>query len=159
MSHINEVASRIYYALDIMPDLQTPQDTLTDNQRRDLYFEVKPLIIALAKGSGISPEHRLLPQTAHYILQSFNGVLRYDPATIIELASDVCKAASILGYQFDSLAISEIVKFVEQSLADHKEVLKDSTTATALGEILDIFVRAGWPQALQLTFKLDQVVR
>jgi hypothetical protein len=57
------------------------------------------------------------------------------------------------------LAIDEVVKLVEHSLAGHKDELKDSSVATALGEILDIFVKAGWPEALQLTFKLDQAVR
>ncbi len=36
---------------------------------------------------------------------------------------------------------------------------KDPSIATALGEILDLFVRAGWPDALRLTFKLDQAMR
>jgi hypothetical protein len=132
---------------------------LTEDQRRTLYFELKPLIAFLAEGTATSVEHHLLPRTAHYLLQCLNGVLRYDPESIIKFASRVCKAASALSYQFDSMAISEVVKLVEQSLADHKQVLKDSSVAEALGEILDIFVRAGWPDALQLTFKLDQAVR
>lgn len=57
------------------------------------------------------------------------------------------------------MAISEVVKLVDHSLGDHKDALKDPSIATALGEILDLFVRAGWPDALRLTFKLAQAMR
>ncbi len=158
MVHIDEVASRIYFSLDIETSLRSGENSLEEDQRRGLYFELKPLIAALSRGHE-SSEHHLLPRTAHYVLQTLNGVLPYDPGEVIKFASHACKAASALSYQFDSLAISEVVKLVEHSLADHKEELKDASVATALGEILDIFVRAGWPEALQLTFKLDQAVR
>lgn len=158
MRHIDEVASRIYFALDIEPGLRTPERSLTEEQRRSLYFELKPIVSALAEGSPTS-EHHLLPRTAHYVLQTLNGVVGYDPAAIIKLAAQVCNAASAFSYQFDAMAIREVVQLVDRSLADHKDTLKDPSVAGALGEILDIFVRAGWPDALQLTFKLDQAIR
>ena len=64
-----------------------------------------------------------------------------------------------MSYQFDSLAVAEMVKLVGKVLADYKDILRDRDVANALGTILDIFVRAGWPQALQLTFSLDRAVR
>jgi len=45
------------------------------------------------------------------------------------------------------------------NIDENKDALKDPSIATALGEILDLFVRAGWPDALRLTFKLDQAMR
>lgn len=142
-----------------MHDPGTQETKSTEDQRRDIYFEIKPIIISLAEGSEDPSRHHILPATAHYLLQTLNGVLRYDPGSVIKLASRVCTAGSALSYQFDSMAISEVVKLVENSLADFKEVLKDPSVATSLGEILDIFARAGWPDALRLTFKLDQAVR
>ncbi|MFZ1006339.1 MAG: hypothetical protein WAN65_05860, partial [Candidatus Sulfotelmatobacter sp.] len=159
MRHIDEVASRIYFSLDIKPELRRPESALNDAQRRDLYFELKPLINLVAEGPEDAAEHHLLPRTAHYVLETLNGVLGYDPGAVITLASHVAQAASALSYQFDAMAIQEVVQLVEQSLADHREALTDPNVASALGEILDIFVRAGWPEALQLTFKLDQAVR
>ena len=82
----------------------------------------------------------------------------YDPEYIIPLAAQVVKAGSAFSYQFDPMAIKEVVELAERCLADHKETLKYPAVATAFGEILDIFVRAGWPEALQLTFKLDQAI-
>lgn len=51
---------------------------------------------------------------------------------MIKFAAQTCKAATPLNYQFDSKAKSEVV---EGSLADFKNILKDPSVATALGEI------------------------
>ena len=159
MKHIDEVALRIYFSFDIQPELRTPERTLAEDQRKQLYFELKPLIAALASGGGETKDHRLLPHTAHYLLETFNGVLEFDPSEIIKFAAQTCKAGSAFNYQLDAMAISEVVKLVDSTLADFKDVLKDPSVATALGEILDLFVRAGWPDAVRLTFTLDYAVR
>lgn len=159
MSHVDEVATRVYFSLDLKTELRTPEKALIEEDRRKLYFELKPIIAALATGSGGVARHFLLPRTAHYLLETLNGVLHYEPGEVIKFAAHACRAASALNYQFDPMAISEVVKLVEHSLADHKDSLKDPSVATALGELLDLFVRAGWPDAFRLTFKLDQAVR
>ncbi len=159
MSHVDEVATRIYFSLDLKAELRRPEGALEEDDRRQLYFELKPLIVALARGSGGVARHYLSPHTAHYLMEAFNGILKYEPGEVIKFAANTCRAASALNYQFDGMAISEVVKLVERSLADYKEALKDPSVAAALGEILDLFVRAGWPDALRLTFKLDEAVR
>jgi hypothetical protein len=92
-------------------------------------------------------------------METLNGVLKYDPSSVILFAAGVCRAASGLSYQFDAMAIAEMVSLVERVLADHKEVLRDNAVAKALGEMLDIFVKVGWPQAMRLTFRLDEAIR
>ncbi|HEV2416313.1 MAG TPA: hypothetical protein VGX94_00765 [Terriglobia bacterium] len=159
MRHVDEVASRIYLSLDVKPEQRGPETELAEEQRRALYFELKPLIGLVAQRDQEMGDHHLLPRTAQYVLEILNAVLRYDPTSVITLAGHVARAGSALGYQFDAMAIREIVQLVEQSLADHRETLKDPGAASALGEILDVFVRASWSEALQLTFRLDQAVR
>jgi hypothetical protein len=127
--------------------------------RKSLYFELKPVIVLLASGMPSSQEHRLLPHTAHYLLQALNALLSYDPSTVIRLVAALCRAGASLNYHFEGMAITEIVRFAQKVLADHKDVLKQTDAALYMGEVLDIFVRAGWPDALQLTFKLDEAVR
>jgi hypothetical protein len=59
----------------------------------------------------------------------------------------------------DSLAHSEAVKLVEQTVADHREILRDDKIAGAMGSMLDQFIRAGWPEAITLSFKLEDAFR
>lgn len=158
LQHIDEVASRIFFTLDVDEKVRNDRQGLSDENREQIYYELKPVITLLARGPSKSP-HRLLPHTAHYLLETLNGVLKYDPADVIKLGADICRAGSQFNYQFDQMAISEIVKLVEKMLADHMPLLRERDVADSVGSILDIFVRAGWPEAMQLTFRLDQVIR
>jgi hypothetical protein len=52
------------------------------------------------------------------------------------------------------------VKLVERYLAEHRALFReDAACRQALLEMLDIFVKAGWPAARQLTYRLDEVFR
>lgn len=57
------------------------------------------------------------------------------------------------------MAIGETVNLVERTIADHHELLRKTEIATAITEILDSFVQAGWPAAVQLVMRLDTALR
>jgi hypothetical protein len=152
----DEVATRVYFALE---SKQTDAVENTSYERQGLYFELKPILELLTTRTEVPGPHHLAPHTAHYLMQTMNSVLRFDPPAVVGYSAAICKAASSMSYQFDSLAVAEMVKLVGKVLADYKDILRDRDVANALGTILDIFVRAGWPQALQLTFSLDRAVR
>jgi hypothetical protein len=156
---LDEIAFRAYLALDVNAQLRSTSPGLTDPGRKSLYFELKPILELLTIRAEIPGRHYLAPRTAHNLMETFNAVLGFDPAAVITYASAVCRASSALSYQFDPMAIGEMVSLVERALADYKDVLRDPPIANALGDMLDIFVRAGWPQAVQLTFKLDNIIR
>lgn len=104
-------------------------------------------------------ENRPMVAWAHHLMETLNAVLDFDPAAVVEYAAAVCQAASGAGYHFDQMAISETVKLAQRVLADHKDILRARETATALGEVLDTFVKAGWPEAVRLAFTVDEAVR
>jgi hypothetical protein len=62
---------------------------------------------------------------------------------------------SATDYHFDSMANKEIVQLVESVLANHREDAKDPAALNDLVTILDIFTEAGWPEALNLVWRLD----
>jgi hypothetical protein len=99
----------------------------------------------------------LTPQTAYYLLQLMNGILDIDPVNVLRFASAVCAGGSIFGFELDASARDEAVKLVDRALADHKDTLKSS--AASVGHMLDLFVKAGWSEALALTFRLDEAFR
>ncbi len=156
---LDEVSFRVFIALDVDPQLRQGGSGLTDSARRNLYFELKPIIELLSLRLAIPGDHYLAPNTAHNLMQTLNAVLTYDPATAVKCGAAVCRASARLNYHLDPSAIGEMVKLVEHVLADHKELIRDNEIANAVGDMLDIFVRAGWPQAVQLTFKLEQAIR
>jgi hypothetical protein len=154
LQHVDSVATRVFSTLHVDEKI----GGLSDNVRAALYRELKPLLALLARGPHESA-HRLLPHAAHYLLETLNSVLKFDPADVIKLAAEICSAGSQFNYEFDQMAVGEIVKLVDRMLADYKSVLQEREVADSVGSILDIFVKAGWPEAMQLTFRLDQAVR
>jgi hypothetical protein len=56
MSHVDAVAMRIYFSLDLKPELRMPEKSLVEEHRRQLYLELKPLIAALATVVEESPD-------------------------------------------------------------------------------------------------------
>jgi len=63
------------------------------------------------------------------------------------------------GYNLDSMAIDQVVKLVETILADHRDQMRDPEALNQLLGLLDIFAETGWPEALRLVWRLDEVFR
>jgi len=155
---LDHVATRLFFSLD--KGSTSGDSTQSDESgNREHYFDIKPLLELLANSPLSAKEHLLLPQTAHYLMQTFNQVLSYDPVAVITYSAAVCRAATQFSYQYDPMAIDEMTKLVERVLADHKDVLRNPVAASAIGVMLDTFVTASWPAAMTLTFRLDEAIR
>jgi hypothetical protein len=156
---LDHVATRLFFSLDgasTEPQDSPPSDR---TEARQHYFDIKPLIEVLTLGPSSTLKHVLAPHTAHYLMQTLNVVLPFDPVAVIIYAAAVCRASASFSYQYDPLAIDEMTKLVERVLADHKDVLRIPEAADAIGEMLDTFVTAGWSAAMMLTFRLDEAIR
>ena len=101
----------------------------------------------------------MFARTAHHFMELLNRVLKYDPKGVLHLAAGVAESSEPTSYNLDSLAISEVVKLVEAVLVDHRAEVRDGQSLQDLLNLLDIFAKAGWPEALQLVFRLDEVFR
>ena len=100
------------------------------------------------------------PQIAHYILDALNHLVPIDPAGVLLLAQNVVTTSSAQGYQYESLAQNLIVGMVERYLAEYRHLFRTNPECgAALMKILDIFVQVGWPQALDLTYRFDDIYR
>jgi hypothetical protein len=134
------------------------KESLLEEHIHQYYSENKPLIIQIIS-IGSSKEAFLHPSTTHYLMQLCNIIIKYDPGGVIRIAEALCKASEVHGYALDSMAIREVVKLVEICMVDFKEILQNKKNILSLMNILNIFVKAGWPEAIQLAIKLDEVWR
>jgi hypothetical protein len=116
------------------------------------FKQALPLLKALA-----SMAH---PHTAHAVNETLAFFVPLDPAGVLQLIAQSVKASAVNNYQYDALAEDLIVKTVERYLAEFRPLLREHPEChVALMEILDIFVRVGWPQAHQLTYRLGDIYR
>lgn len=137
---------------------EKPKEKISDELRCRFFNEVKPLmeqIIDFAEGeNGV-----MFAPTAHYFMQLLTSFMTCNPKEVLHLAEGVARSSERFGYNLDSLAIEEVVKLVEIVLADHREDVRDGQGLKDLLNLLDIFAKTGWSDALRLVWRLDEVFR
>ena len=157
---IDEVITRLYFAVAYKRDQSKKRvEEISDDLRRDYYNEVKPLmqqVIAFAQdpASGI-----MFAPTAHYFMQLLRSFLSCNPKEVLHLATGVVKSSEQFGYTLDTLAVMEVVEFVEIVLADYRHEVRDGEALDDLLNLLDLFAKIGWSDALKLVWRLDEVFR
>jgi hypothetical protein len=64
------------------------------------------------------------------------------------------------GYINEPLGVDAVLKLINRYIADHRElVLGDPECTTAVRVLLERFVRVGWPQAVQMAERMDELFR
>ena len=131
---------------------------ISDELRCRFYNEVKPLmeqVITFAEGkNGL-----MFAPTAHRFMKLLTSCLSCNPKEVLHLAEGVARSSERFGYNLDSLGVAEVVKFVEIILADYREEVRDGQGLEDLLNLLDIFAKTGWSDALRLVWRLDEVFR
>jgi hypothetical protein len=101
-----------------------------------------------------------LPSVAHHLLGTLEHFIPVDPRGVFLRIHRVVSAGQQAGYQYESLAAELIVRLVERYLAEHRTLLQqDNDCRRALIEVLDVFVKAGWPSARRLAYRLEEIFR
>jgi hypothetical protein len=63
-------------------------------------------------------------------------------------------------YINESLGVDAVLKLINRYIADHRElVLGDPECTTAVRVLLEPFVRVGWPQAVKMAERMDEIFR
>ena len=100
------------------------------------------------------------PQVAHHLVEILASLAEFDARGTLLMLGRVVSAAEAYGYQGESLGAALVVGLVERYLSDYPELLyADVEARDALRGIMDVFVRAGWPEALRMTHRLDGIFR
>ena len=141
---------QIFFASGAM-NREKASEQLDEEQRRQLYQDSKPIVERLADVGAASLTHNLL--------QALETFISLDPLECF-LSHRVLKSGQKGSYEYESLAIGTFVNFVERFLAEYRFVFQENPACrTALIEVLDIFVQAGWPEAQRLTYRLEEIFR
>jgi hypothetical protein len=154
---VDGIAAQLYFASGAFADRQNKdEDHLTDPQKRRFWAESSDLFCALAA--------EIHPHTAHYLVQALHHLLPCAPREVFLTATRAITSSSSVGYQNESLAVGDVVKLIQRALADHRDIFqsaesKESDSLAALLKVLDLFVEAGWPEARQLTNRLEEIYR
>ena len=157
---IDEVITRLYFAVAYKRDqAEEPVEEISHELRCDYYDKVEPLMkqiidFAQTPGHGV-----MFAPTAHYFMQLLRSFLGCNPKEVLHLATGVVKSSEPFGYNLDSIAVHDVVEFVEIVLADYRHEVRDGEALEDLLNLLDLFAKIGWSDALKLVWRLDEVFR
>ena len=157
---IDEVITRLYFAVAYKRDQsEEPIEEISDDLRRDYYNEVKPLMQQVITFAQKPESGIMFAPTAHYFMQLLRSFLGCNPKEVLHLAAGVVKSSEQFGYTLDTLAVMEVVEFVEIVLADYRHEVHHGEALEDLLNLLDLFAKIGWSDALKLVWRLDEVFR
>ncbi len=158
---IDRIITRLYYEVAHKKDQPENQtEKISPELRCEFYNEVKPLMKQVIDFAQ-NPEHGLMfAPTAHYFMQVLTSFLSCNPKEVLHLAEGVARSSEQFGYTLDAIAVRDVVEFVEIVLADYRhEVRDDEDCLKDLLNLLDMFAKTGWTDALKLVWRLDEVFR
>jgi hypothetical protein len=121
-----------------------------------IYRPLVQQVIEIAESSDIGP---LPAPVAHDLMELLVATVAFGAKVAINMAARTTKIAERHGYHLDSLAVKQVVDLVERLLADYRYDLRDPACLADVVKLLDVFANAGWPEAMSLLWRLDQVFR
>ena len=151
---VDAVGNALYFASGAFEGVGMSQGkrktVLTAEQRDRFLSNAGPVLDALAEFG--------LPTVAHRLAEICETYLDIDPrGTLLRLAL-IVRAGHNYRYESDPLAVALIVRLIERYLAEYRHLVREhGELQGALREILEAFV--GWPSALQLIYRLDELYR
>jgi len=96
----------------------------------------------------------------YHLVELYEFLAEAAPEVVFDrIAALLLGPAAADGYQFESLAETALVRLVQMYLADYRSVFADTTRRGQLVKILELFSRAGAPEALRLLYELPDLLR
>ena len=157
---LHEVVMRLHFAFDSEFDSsRRGGGRPSESQRIGFYRQVRPLLEQVLTLVREPNNGMMFASTAHYFIEFLQQALPYDPREVLHLAAQVTLAAEGGGYHLDSMAASETVRLADRILTDYRSELTDTAAMADMVQLLDMFAKVGWPEALALLWRLDEVFR
>lgn len=153
---IDEVVMRFYFAAEIK---EHGKPSVKPIEQCAFFAKITPYLERIVTSAMDAKHGVLLASTAHHLMELLHASLRCNPKGILNLAKRVALASAPFNYNLDSMAAGEVVRLVETVLADYRTEVQDGESLEDVLTLLDVFAQAGWPQAQQLVWRLDEVFR
>jgi hypothetical protein len=152
----DHITREIYFASGAFADRQQGttgnRGPLSLAERKRFYSEAERLLDKLASLG--------YPAISHTLLETLESFIGFDPRGVFLRISKTVQESRAGGYQYESMAVDLIVRMVERYLAEYRLVFQqDKGCRQGLIALLDAFVRAGWPAARRLAYRLEEIFR
>ena len=161
-SVIDQIITSLYFSFSYIKnsDTESTEKNENNNALSLIFNEVYPLMQQIVDFAQDKENGLMFAPTAHYFIQLLTCFLKCNPRIVISLAEGVASSSERFGYTLDSIAVKDIVDLVEIVLADYRHVVRENEESLEhLLNLLDLFAKTGWSDALNLVWRLDEVFR
>ncbi|MFG3301542.1 hypothetical protein [Micromonospora chersina] len=98
------------------------------------------------------------PAVTHHVIETAGHLSAAQPKPALLLATR--SITEDPGYIAESLGVDAALKLINRYVADHRElIVGDPECTTAVRVLLERFVQVGWPQAVQMAERMDELFR
>ena len=127
--------------------------SLSDRHRKAEFIAEYGDILQKIGDTGIS-------SIVYHLIELYEFLAEAAPEAVFDrIAALLLGPAAGDGYQFESLAEAALVRLVQMYLADYRSVFADNARREQLVKVLELFSRAGAPEALRLLYELPDLLR
>ncbi len=150
----NSVCNQIYFASGAYNERESRKAEVSEDlEHRDIFFEDARNSLNLLSQFGYA-------NLTHHLLETLEFFAPYNPKIVFKSIAAVVEKGKEGGYQYEQLAADLIVKLVGRFIAEFRLIFRqDQECRDALINILDVFVDAGWVNAKQLTYRMEEIFR
>lgn len=150
---LSDAAQRIYFASGII-ERPTPTGMFTDTGTvtPENYAILRPILAAL----GSFP----FAATSYHVVKTLWGAIDVDPGDVLLLGCSTIMTGIRGGLLGEQLAEDDVRAFVMRYVNDHRGLLEsDEQCLSALMDVVDAYIDAGWPDWLDVINELDNIYR
>jgi hypothetical protein len=98
------------------------------------------------------------PGITHQLVETLAHLADHDPKRVLLTVKRAVPPGYL--YEQEPLAVDLIVNLIQRYLAEYRTlVTTDDESLTAVHQLLEVFVRAGWPSAIALAYQLPDAFR
>lgn len=153
---IDSVVEKLYFSLS--GGRQEKKLTSKISPNAIAFFNtIKPVLSLIAEESVKIQSGFMVAHTGHYFMQIMNLVIHWEPEYSLSTASVIVRCAAANSFTYDRTTLTQVLKFTETILSDHKDLLVNKRHFESLLIMLDLFANSGWQEALEFTWRLKEV--
>jgi hypothetical protein len=96
------------------------------------------------------------PVVTHRLVETLDHLSEQRPREALLIAAQALSRGG--GYSQESLGLDSTLAFARRYLTLHRKLIRDDPEClSAVRSLLEVFVRAGWDKAIELTEELDDL--
>ncbi|MHA4847821.1 hypothetical protein ACX0G7_26885 [Flavitalea antarctica] len=122
------------------------------------FDKIKPVLNILVDRSLQINNGVMLARTGYHFIELLHGHLNISPQYVLDMLDKVVTCAAADSLHYDQSATKEIILITEKLLSDHRAILEDQGNFRNLVKLLDHFSNAGAVEAVELTWRLKEII-